>query len=123
MARVNPQVEHLEKVNAMLRKQIESMRAEPGDIPILACDHSCVCATAHGQATNGGCRCDERKLRQAVQWWRRRAEFLQITIQDMRSGAVVEPAPNVRCACCDNDLYCEACDLRSETAKNRPDEP
>lgn len=30
-------------------------------------DHSCVVAPARGMGTNGGCMCDERKLRMAVQ--------------------------------------------------------
>jgi hypothetical protein len=30
-------------------------------------DNSCVVAKPRGMATNGGCRCDERKLRRAVQ--------------------------------------------------------
>ncbi len=91
MSRVNPQVEALEREVRILRDQIARMRAEPGDCPILACDNSCVCATPRGMATNGGCRCDERKLRLAVMWWRRRAEFLQTTIQDMRDGSPEEP--------------------------------
>lgn len=90
MARVNPVVELLQRENGFLRTQIQKMRENPGDIPFLACDHSCVCATATGMATNGGCRCDEQKLRCAVQYWRRLAEFRQITIQSMRDGVVLD---------------------------------
>ncbi len=86
MSRANPQVVAMEREVSILRDQIARMRQDPGDCPLLACDNSCVCASPHGMATNGGCRCDERKLRQAVQWWRRRAVFLQATIQDMRDG-------------------------------------
>lgn len=86
MPRRNEEAERLERENGMLRAQIERMRQDPGDVPFLACDHSCVCASAKGQATNGGCRCDERELRRAVQWWRRRAQFLQATIQEMRDA-------------------------------------
>lgn len=86
MARKNPQVEHLERINRMLREQIERMRDEPAEIPFIACDNSCVVAYADGVATNGGCRCDERKLRRAVQWWRGRAAYLQATVQLLRDG-------------------------------------
>lgn len=82
----------LEREIRFLRGQIARMREAPGDCPFLACDNSCMCATSRGMATNGGCRCDERKLRMAVQWWRRRAEFLQVTVQDLREGAAPEPS-------------------------------
>lgn len=42
--------------------------------------------------TDGGFRCDERKLRNAVRWWRRRAEFLQHTIVELRDGPSQDPA-------------------------------
>jgi hypothetical protein len=80
-------IEALEDEVRSLRNIIRDYRADPGDCPLVACDNSCVCATPTGMATNGGCRCDERKLRQAVQWWRRRAIFLQTTIIDMKRGA------------------------------------
>lgn len=83
----NPQVMILEREVRYLREQIERIKADPGDCPFLACDNSCVCATPSGMQTNGGCQCDEQKLRQAVLWWRRRAVFLQATIQQMRDGA------------------------------------
>jgi hypothetical protein len=86
MARKNPQVEHLERVNEMLRDQIERMRREPPEVPIAACDNSCLCARPDGMATNGGCRCDERKLRIAVQFWRQRAMYLQAVVQLARDG-------------------------------------
>lgn len=93
MARVNPQVEHLERMNRMLRDQIDRMRADPADIPfvacdnscIVACDNSCIVASATGMSTNGGCRCDERKLRRAVQYWRGVAQHRQALIQELRS--------------------------------------
>lgn len=86
MARKNPQVERLERENRILREQIARMRQDPPDIPFVACDNSCIVAQATGMATNGGCRCDERQLRRAVQWWRARARFLQTTIQMMKEG-------------------------------------
>jgi hypothetical protein len=86
MAKKNPQVEQLERMNKMLREQIERMRREPPETPLVACDNSCVVATPDGMATNGGCRCDERKLRRAVQFWRGRAQYLQAVVQLARDG-------------------------------------
>lgn len=37
-------------------------------------DNSCVVQTPKGMATNGGCRCDERKLRSAVRILKARAQ-------------------------------------------------
>lgn len=83
--RPSPEVESLTRENAILRRQIEGMRLVPGDFPLSGCaDNSCLVAKPQGPGTNGGCRCEERKLRLALQWWRRRAEFLQITVQDGR---------------------------------------
>lgn len=107
MPRTNPQVESLQWEVAALRKQIERMQEDPGDIPFTACDNSCVCATARGMATNGGCRCDEKKLRRAIQWWRRRAEFLQMIIQEMRNRPTTKDCPH-RYDCEDICLYCGA---------------
>ena len=70
MARVNPEVERLQRHVAILSKTLDRLHANPPDIPFTACDNSCVCAKAEGMAPNGGCRCDERKLRKAVQYWR-----------------------------------------------------
>ena len=84
MSRINTRVEQLELEVTMLRSQIARMQQAPGDIPFAACDNSCICARPTGMATNGGCRCDERKLRQAVSWWRRVADFRQVTIQELR---------------------------------------
>lgn len=86
MARSNPQIEDLKRENEILRRQIAAMHADPGDIPFVACDNSCVVARAQGMATNGGCRCDERKLRRAVQYWRAVAVHRQAIIQMMREG-------------------------------------
>jgi hypothetical protein len=86
MSRTNPRVEELEYQNKILREDLKRLRADPGDCPLLACDNSCVCARPTGMATNGGCRCDERKLQQAVQWWRRKALFLEETIREMKNG-------------------------------------
>ncbi len=84
MPRINPELENLRRENQFLREEIKRFRADPGDCPLIACDNSCICARPQGMATNGGCRCDERKLRRAVQWWRRLCEFRQITIQELR---------------------------------------
>ena len=96
MARTSPQVEHLQRMNDAYKRVHDRMLADPGDVPFVACDNSCVCVSATGMATNGGCRCDERKLRRAVAYWRRRAQFLQTTIQIMRGAEMPdeEAAPN-----------------------------
>lgn len=70
MARVNPEIERLQRHVKILSTTLDRLHANPPDVPFLACDHSCVCAKAEGQAPNGGCRCDEKKLRQAVAYWR-----------------------------------------------------
>ena len=47
---------------------------KPWLCPIDCGDNSCVCAEERkGMRTNGGCRCDERSLRLAVQFWKREA--------------------------------------------------
>lgn len=89
MARSNPQVEALERENRSLRQRIEYLTQEPADIPFLACDNSCVVARPNGMATNGGCRCDEHKLRRAVQYWRHVATHRQVLIQMLKTGEVM----------------------------------
>lgn len=91
MPRTNPRVEQLEQLereNAMLRKALEERRRDPGDLPVKGCgDNSCQVAQPRGMATNGGCRCEERELRRALQWYKRRAAFLEETIRTMREEA------------------------------------
>lgn len=86
----NPQIERLEWENGKLREQIKRMREDPPDYPFLACDHSCCLATPRGMSTNGGCRCDETKLRNAVTHLRTRMHFLMATIQELRDGYLPE---------------------------------
>ena len=82
------QVERLEFEVSSLRKQIDRMRQEPfEDIPTLGCGNNpCYCASPRGMATQGSCGCDEHKLAMALSYYRRRCEFLQATIQEMRDG-------------------------------------
>ena len=83
--------DRLEAQVRMLQEQIASMRVAPGDSPLVSCcDHCCVVAARTGMGTNGGCQCDERKLRRAVMWWRRVAEYRQVTIQEMREAREVQ---------------------------------
>ncbi len=85
MARVNPEIDILRRQVAMLQRDLDERRKDPGDLPITGCcDGSCVVARPSGMHTNGGCRCDERRLRRALQWWKRRAAFLEETIRTMR---------------------------------------
>lgn len=88
MARVNPQVEALERTVSLLRQQIARMRQDPPDIPFAGCgDSSCITTQGiGGMHTNGGCRCDDRALRRAVMYWRDVAIRRQVTIQDMLRG-------------------------------------
>ncbi len=89
MARKNEEVEHLKYMNSILRKQIDKIHETPGDLPVTGCgDNSCSVAKPSGMATNGGCRCDPRRIRIAMQYWRRRAEFLQETIRLMNEENV-----------------------------------
>jgi hypothetical protein len=77
----------LERENQALRADLAQIRQEPPEIPFVACDNSCVVAKATGMATNGGCRCDERTLRRAIQFWRGRARYLQSCVQLIRDGS------------------------------------
>ncbi len=86
MARANPEAERLRRENDMLRARIARLTEEPADVPFAACDNSCVVTRPRGMATNGGCRCDDRKLRQAVMYWRGVAEHRQASIQMLLSG-------------------------------------
>jgi hypothetical protein len=92
-ARPSPREEQLEREVASLRRQLDAIRQDPGDYPELGCgDSSCIVAHPKGMRTNGGCRCDERTLRRAVMWWRRRGEFLLETIRELRARGPVEGA-------------------------------
>lgn len=90
MSRRNPEVERLKAQIEVLVKAIAERRSDPGDMPVAGCgDNSCVVRTPEGVGTNGGCRCEERELRRAVMWWRRKGAFLEETIRAMREGASV----------------------------------
>lgn len=80
------ELERLKYINECLSKQIEDMRKDPGDFPFKACDNSCVVTRPKGMSTNGGCRCDEHKLKHVVQHLRNRIDFLKATIQELRDG-------------------------------------
>lgn len=83
--RSNSEIERLERENIALRRQLDAIRTNPGDMPNIGCgDSSCFCAMATGMHTNAGCRCDEQRLRRAVTWWRRVAKFRLATIKEMK---------------------------------------
>ncbi len=89
MSRRSPEVERLERENALLRRQAETFHRDPGDLAAVGCgDNSCVVANAAGMATNGGCRCDERTLRRALAFYKRLAQFRAETIRVMKNGPV-----------------------------------
>lgn len=59
------------------------MRRKARDIQVERLEYV---AATRGIHTNGQCSCDERTLRRALSYYRRRCEFLQVTIQEMRDG-------------------------------------
>lgn len=98
-ARVNPDVERLEAEVARLRRELDARRADPGDSPLTGCgDHGCLVVTPRGMGTNGGCQCEARELRRAVQWWRRVAAFREETVRELRARPVDGGAEDERAA-------------------------
>lgn len=86
MARVNPQVEALERENKLLREYERKLRMDPSGFPLTGCgDNSCLVAKPNGMATNGGCRCPEREVRLALQFYKRYTHHLLITIDDIKT--------------------------------------
>lgn len=86
MPRTNHEVERLQTLVKVLQHQLDERRRDPGDLPVEGCgDNSCEVAKHGGMGTNGGCRCDERTVRRAMRYWKRRVEFLEETIRGMRS--------------------------------------
>jgi hypothetical protein len=75
---------YLELENKVIKEDLARIRRNPGDCPFSACDNSCVVARPETAATNGGCRCDERKLRSAVQWLWLKVRFLTESMRLMR---------------------------------------
>lgn len=85
MARVNPEVETLRLENDILKRQLAEIRTAPGDLPVSGCmDNSCLISPPKGMGTNGGCRCDIRAFRRAMTYWRRRSQFDQETVKELR---------------------------------------
>lgn len=82
----NVAMERLEFENRHLRELITKLREEPPDTPFIGCDSACVVAPPSGMHTNGGCRCEPARLRQAVLYYRRRCLYLQATIIELRDG-------------------------------------
>lgn len=88
-ARKSSEVERLEREIALLRQVEEARRKGPGDFPLGGCAaKSCIIRPPRGMGTSGRCHCEEGALRRAMLWWRRRAEFLEQTIQEMRDAHV-----------------------------------
>ena len=86
MKKRDVEVERLKYENERLHALDLRMRDLPEDYPFNACDNSCVVARPKGMSTNGGCRCDENKLRNVVMHLRARLDFLTATIQELRDG-------------------------------------
>jgi hypothetical protein len=96
MSKRGPSVLEYEAVKReadVYRRMYETVTAQPGDMPVAGCgDSSCIVESARsrgGQNTNGGCRCEAHKLRSAMAYWKRRAEFLQETIRLMKEASRV----------------------------------
>lgn len=84
-SRRDPRLVELERMVASLRAQLDERRRAPGDLPFVGCgDNSCVIVTPSGMATNGGCRCEARELRFALQHFKRRIAFLEETVRELR---------------------------------------
>lgn len=89
MAKRNEELEHYKRMYDVLKNQLEKIRESPGDLPVNGCgDSGCIVARPEGQHTNGGCRCNEHKLRMALTYWHRKADFLQETIKLMKDESV-----------------------------------
>ena len=85
MARINPQIEALTREIEILRRMAAERSKDPGDLPATGCgDNGCIVAQRGGMGTNGGCRCERAELRRAMQYWKRRAKFLEETIRLMK---------------------------------------
>ena len=88
MTRKNAEVERLEALLATHRRADAERRKPPVDLPVTGCgDTSCEVAVPTGMAPTGRCRCNERTLRQALRWQKRRGEFLEQTSVDLREAA------------------------------------
>ena len=86
--RTNPEVARLEAALAAYRKADECRAKGPGDLTVEGCgDHSCAVRAPQGMGSNGGCRCDERTLRRAVQWYRRKVHQMDAALRELRDVA------------------------------------
>lgn len=66
-----------EATREIMRLRTVTMAA---DVELEGCgDHSCVVAKPKGMGTNGGCRCDERRLRHAVQVLRAQVQMRRLS--------------------------------------------
>lgn len=84
MPRVNPEIERLQRENEMLRRAMDRLREPPEPYPVEGCgDTSCMVAPPRGMSTNGGCRCDERTLRWALQWHKGYVAYQRACVEDM----------------------------------------
>jgi hypothetical protein len=71
-------------------KELMKLKAElaiprdPGDEVEGCGDGSCIIQAPKGQHTNGGCRCEEPRLRRGVRYWRAKAKYLQYELDKLR---------------------------------------
>lgn len=89
--RPSPREQFLEMENKIIKEDLARIRRNPDDCPLVACDNSCIVARPQGMATNGGCHCDERTLRRAVQWLWMKVRFLTESMRLMRGQYMLCP--------------------------------
>ena len=92
MARTTKSVEEVQRLEdtiTYLRSDLERRRQPPGDFPVNGCAGSaCEVVARTGMLADCACRCDERTLKQALQWYKRKVEFAEATIEDMRGTEI-----------------------------------
>lgn len=79
------EVQRLEDTITYLRRDLAARRQPPGDFPANGCGGSaCEVRTPTGMQAGCQCHCDERTLRSVLRWYKRKVEFAEATIEDMR---------------------------------------
>ena len=90
MTKQGERVYQLEATIIRLEREAHDRRKPPTDLPVSGCGSSgCEVDTPSGMSVSGGCRCNELTLRRALRWQKRHADFLTVTIEDMRKDALV----------------------------------
>ena len=88
--------QRLDKEIQFLRGELKRIRENPPDIPFLACDNSCCVAYPTGMSTNGGCRCDNHKLRAGIAYWKQLSIHYRSLFEIMRDGDRIQQWTDMR---------------------------